>query len=100
MFLRKAVSFLMVLALTSLFALPATAKINNDQKDRVIAPLNLAILIQDDLVSRVGNEINVTKEFIRSLPSGSRVMVGYITCLLYTSPSPRDRQKSRMPSSA
>ena len=25
--------------------------------------------------------------------------LGY-TCLLYTSPSPRDRQKSRMPSSA
>ena len=25
---------------------------------------------------------------------------GKITCLLYTSPSPRDRQKSRMPSSA
>ena len=24
----------------------------------------------------------------------------YIRCLLYTSPSPRDRQKSRMPSSA
>ena len=24
----------------------------------------------------------------------------YYTCLLYTSPSPRDRQKSRMPSSA
>ncbi|CZS11784.1 D-ornithine 4,5-aminomutase subunit beta [Clostridioides difficile] len=23
-----------------------------------------------------------------------------LTCLLYTSPSPRDRQKSRMPSSA
>ena len=25
---------------------------------------------------------------------------GYKICLLYTSPSPRDRQKSRMPSSA
>ena len=25
---------------------------------------------------------------------------GTLTCLLYTSPSPRDRQKSRMPSSA
>ena len=25
---------------------------------------------------------------------------GYYGCLLYTSPSPRDRQKSRMPSSA
>ena len=24
----------------------------------------------------------------------------FISCLLYTSPSPRDRQKSRMPSSA
>ena len=26
--------------------------------------------------------------------------VGTLGCLLYTSPSPRDRQKSRMPSSA
>ena len=28
------------------------------------------------------------------------VTPGTVTCLLYTSPSPRDRQKSRMPSSA
>ena len=27
-------------------------------------------------------------------------LANFITCLLYTSPSPRDRQKSRMPSSA
>ena len=27
-------------------------------------------------------------------------LVDAMTCLLYTSPSPRDRQKSRMPSSA
>jgi hypothetical protein len=45
---------------------------------RVSAPLNLAVLIQDDLVSRVGNELRETSEFIRTLPSGSRVMVGYI----------------------
>ena len=33
---------------------------------------------------------------------GNHANAGYITsvCLLYTSPSPRDRQKSRMPSSA
>ena len=32
---------------------------------------------------------------------GQRVAINPITtCLLYTSPSPRDRQKSRMPSSA
>jgi hypothetical protein len=49
------------------------------EKNRVEAPLNLAILIQDDLVSRVSNELNVTRAFIRSLPKGSRVMVGYVT---------------------
>ena len=27
-------------------------------------------------------------------------MVGGVTCLLYTSPSPRDKRQSRMPSSA
>ncbi|HYJ46709.1 MAG TPA: hypothetical protein VEV81_08855, partial [Pyrinomonadaceae bacterium] len=46
---------------------------------RVESPLNLAILIQDDLVSRVGTELNVTRDFIRSLPAGSRVMVAYVT---------------------
>ena len=35
-------------------------------------------------------------------PSCGNVDLGYhvFVCLLYTSPSPRDRQKSRMPSSA
>ena len=28
------------------------------------------------------------------------LVMAAVTCLLYTSPSPRDRQKSRMPSSA
>ena len=49
------------------------------EKTRVRTPLNIAILIQDDLTSQVANELGVTREFIRSLPSGSRVMVGYIT---------------------
>lgn len=43
------------------------------------APPVLAILIQDDLVSRVNNEIKAIKEFIRGLPEGSRVMTGYLT---------------------
>ena len=30
----------------------------------------------------------------------NRVFKGFGTCLLYTSPSPRDRTRSRMPSSA
>ena len=45
---------------------------------RVREPLNLAILVQDDLVSRVGNELDRTREFIRALPGGSRVLVAYV----------------------
>lgn len=76
-------------ALALLFAavafagVPASAEGNPDKKSRgargVSAPLNLAILVQDDLVSRVGNELDATRDFVRSLPTGSRVMVGYLT---------------------
>ena len=43
----------------------------------------------------VVNGMNIT-EIISSLQNS----IDLLTCLLYTSPSPRDRQKSRMPSSA
>ena len=39
--------------------------------------------------------LNSKYTLLSSLP-----VVSFLTCLLYTSPSPRDRQKSRMPSSA
>src|ERR1700704_5319028 len=77
---RKTAAFLsasiMVLMMVGAFA---NAKTNEIETLRVQAPLNIAVLIQDDLTSRVGNELGVTREFIRSLPPGSRVMVGYIT---------------------
>jgi len=57
----------------------ANARTNDSEPLRVRTPLNIAILIQDDLISSVGNELGVTRDFIRSLPAGSRVMVGYIT---------------------
>ncbi len=41
-------------------------------------PLALAVLIQDDVVPAVSNEIKAIGEFIRTLPKGSRVLVGYI----------------------
>jgi VWFA-related protein len=43
------------------------------------APPFVAVLIQDNLVSRVNNEIAGLKDFIRQLPEGSSVMTGYIT---------------------
>lgn len=76
---------LILVAAASMSALATTATITNradnngSEKARVAAPLNLAILVQDNLVARVGNEMKVTREFIRALPVGSRVMVGYIT---------------------
>ncbi len=42
------------------------------------SPITLAVLIQEDLVPSVGNEIKDLADFIRQLPKGSRVMVGYL----------------------
>ena len=83
MYYRKvlawAVAFLV--AFSAIGVASAKAKVDNKEQHSLqsIEPLNLAVLIQDDLVSQVGNEIGVTKDFIRSLPEGSKVMVGYIT---------------------
>jgi VWFA-related protein len=41
-------------------------------------PLALAVLIQDDVVASISNEIKAIGEFIRTLPKGSRVFIGYI----------------------
>ena len=60
-------------------AFPKDQRNTRQKRVQVSEPLNLAILVQDDLISQVANELNVTRDFIRSLPSGSRVMVGYIT---------------------
>ncbi|MGA9994689.1 MAG: hypothetical protein WBP93_04700, partial [Pyrinomonadaceae bacterium] len=42
------------------------------------APLSFAVLIQDNVVSSIGNEIASIADFIRRLPRGSRVFVGYM----------------------
>jgi VWFA-related protein len=41
-------------------------------------PITLALLIQEDLVPSVGTEVRALAEFVRALPKGSRVMVGYL----------------------
>jgi hypothetical protein len=41
-------------------------------------PITLAVLIQEDLVPSVSNEIKALADFIRKLPKGSRVMIGYL----------------------
>ena len=78
-FMSFATALFMVVAAIGVVSAKPTARKENQRNDRVIQPLNLAVLIQDDLISQVANELDVTREFIRGLPSGSRVMVGYIT---------------------
>jgi hypothetical protein len=83
MYYRKflAWSVAVLLGFSMLAIAPARASVKEKEQTSLqgIEPLNLAVLIQDDLIPQVGNELGVTKDFIRSLPDGSRVMVGYIT---------------------
>src|SRR5215210_2600330 len=82
MYYRKILSLAvtLLLAVSALGVASAKANVNNEQRSlQGMEPLNIAVLIQDDLVSQVANELGVTRDFIRSLPQGSRVMVGYIT---------------------
>ena len=59
----------------------------------VKAPLEVEYFVSPILLAILRNRYKITKP---NVP-----LIDYImTCLLYTSPSPRDRQKSRMPSSA
>lgn len=41
-------------------------------------PLALAVLIQDDLTSNVNLQLESLRKFIKNLPPGSRVLVGYL----------------------
>jgi hypothetical protein len=83
MYYRKLVSVIlataMMVGVVGLVSGKSTDANKTQHNLESVEPLNLAILIQDDLVSQVGNELEVTRTFIRSMPRGSRVMVGYIT---------------------
>ena len=46
------------------------------------------------------NNSSIVQSYAPRVVVGGIIASPYNTCLLYTSPSPRDRQKSRMPSSA
>ena len=78
-------------------AYDATLKVNEQLDERINilkdadaseASLVVALTDLEDLLS----DIDMARDF--------HTLGGFPTCLLYTSPSPRDRQKSRMPSSA
>ena len=55
---------------------------------------------QDKNVVNVESYKNIDDDGVGSEMAAAKMLNVYYDCLLYTSPSPRDRQKSRMPSSA
>ena len=57
-------------------------------------------LIAEQVVQKIAGIACREVPGVHAMGSTGRRMLSSITCLLYTSPSPRDRQKSRMPSSA
>jgi len=91
--LSAAASF-SVLATTS--TSPARSDKKASETARVEEPLNLAILVQDNLVARVGNEMGITRDFVRQLPAGSRVMIAYISsgALQVRQPFTEDMEKA------
>ena len=56
----------------------------------------------DDLLSEIRRREQVNERVLVTTLTKKMAedLTDYLLCLLYTSPSPRDRQKSRMPSSA
>lgn len=42
------------------------------------SPITIALLVQDDVVPSIANEVNSLRQFVRGLPKGSRVLIGYI----------------------
>jgi hypothetical protein len=79
MFYKRLITLTAALALTLSASVAGLAGETKDKISRVYEPVNLAILIQDDVTSQVSNELAITRDFIRSLPGGSKVMVGYIS---------------------
>ena len=83
--------------------LAPTSHVSTDstRRSEVVSPLTLlsrgVTLCSSELLLLVHTVVLLS--VVEVLPTASHRAWDYL-CLLYTSPSPRDRQKSRMPSSA
>ena len=67
---------------------------------RLMLDLDGASLTQEENKLLPNPHVGGVILFARNISSRDQVQELCGACLLYTSPSPRDRQKSRMPSSA
>ena len=65
-------------------------------------PINKISLAQvtDDYINHINNNPDIDKKEMANFIIIAATLMLIKSCLLYTSPSPRDRTRSRMPSSA
>ena len=84
-----------ILFLGDVVGLSGCRKITNDLLDQIKTKDIDFVIINGENADDTG--VGLTEEICKNFFENG---VNVITCLLYTSPSPRDRQKSRMPSSA
>ena len=102
--MRKVIIFLITLTAITLaqveipFELDLKTRIVNDSITLVNVQITNLIDKPLDYVEGFVREINSNKELINE--KRMVLLYGYEPCLLYTSPSPRDKRQSRMPSSA
>ena len=70
------------------------------------APMDDTALAAQDITQGVPEDVGFSSEGLAAIGPAMQELVdarrtgGVMTCLLYTSPSPRDQRGSRMPSSA
>ena len=79
-------------------------------KNRTLRHLDTYLLEFEEKATAAGAQVHwardadeanrIVVDLVRGTGASEVVKVKSMACLLYTSPSPRDRQKSRMPSSA
>ena len=78
------------------FGVQSQERLNTEIRD----PVDLGLIDRDDLESSGRINPIEKRQFIACFADCAGRDYADLVCLLYTSPSPRDRQKSRMPSSA
>ena len=82
------------------FMLPLTACGGGTQRSPDIEATGEA-RVQAELATGATIEALMKYELVKAMPTATVTPMPTVTaCLLYTSPSPRDRTRSRMPSSA
>ena len=93
--MKRFLPFAMLLMTGALVAPSAKADITSRMQSSIQLQVNAAAT----QVSRIGSTYSASGSGVTMDVGGGNSADGNV-CLLYTSPSPRDRQKSRMPSSA